>query len=102
MAVRTEWYGDKHMKRLNKNVDDFLILAADHLANTLKTPGITPVITGNLVGSTYREHPRNQSIRIGQTAEYAIYVEARKFHFSYAIQYAMPGIRRLLKRIKTD
>ena len=102
MAVRTEWHGDKHMKRLNKNVDDFLILAADHLANTLKTPGITPVITGNLVGSTYRENPSNQSIRIGQTAEYAIYVEARKFHFSYAIQYAMPGIRRLLKRIKID
>lgn len=102
MAVRTEWHGERHIKRVKKNVDDFLVLAADHLTETLKTPGITPVITGNLVGSTYRGHPRNQSIRIGQTAEYAIYVEARKFHFSYAIQYAIPGIRRLLKLIKID
>ncbi len=84
-----------HQKR-----DDFLILAASAVLNIAQQNPPTPVISGNLIGSTFRTSPENGSIWIGQNADYAIYVEAKRFQMEYSVRAAKPTIDRLKARLK--
>jgi len=85
---------------LDKRIDNVLVIAADDFIRALKTPGVTPVVTGNLVGSTARSTPKNKKIQVSQNVDYALVVESRSFYFSKAISSSRGRILSILKLIK--
>ena len=89
----------KFLDKIHKGISDSLLLAGEHTVSEIKK--LTPVLTGNLINSTGREMPKNNKIRVFQNAEYALWVENRRLHFSYGIQMAIPTIKSLLRNIKT-
>jgi hypothetical protein len=86
--------------KINRQRDDFLLLAAQRIKNIAQQSPPTPVLTGKLVGSTYSTRPKGGVIAIGQKADYAIYVEAKQFQMAYSVQAAKPDIDRLKQRLK--
>jgi hypothetical protein len=102
MGVKVQTYGSDIKRKAIDKLYAGMVIARGHLEKHIKD--ITPIITGNLRNSTYGDTIEKTEgavkTKVWQAAHYAIFVEARKFHFTTGMRFAEQGIKEIFQKVR--